>query len=142
MRVGNRFLQLIRDRLRIGRTVPAVVHIGAECFGVASRQFVFWLGKSTDVDLSHCASMSRKLLRQRNGSDDLMIFVSTGRNDSGNVMALVSEFDQISWSISKLRSQSLSHKQVLRTILWPNSLHLPPRMRPQHTDSKILLSIS
>src|SRR5438270_8095673 len=84
--MGNRFLQLVSDGLRVRGAVPAIPDFAAHALRIAAREGVFRLGQRTDVHPAHGVRLAQNLLRDVQGSNHLLVLCSTGREYSSVVM--------------------------------------------------------
>src|SRR2546425_11343705 len=125
----NGFLQLICNRLRIGRAVPTIVLGASQTGRIATGESIFRLGQSTDVNTAYRARLSDDVLGQRKWRDDLVIFHSACRKNAGNCMALTGDFNLISRMACDPCRQPLTEENALRTVIRPLTLDFPPGVR-------------
>src|SRR5438132_13638734 len=100
--MGNRFLQLVSDGLRIRGAVPAIPDFAAHALRIAAREGVFRLGQRTDVHPAHGVRLAQNLLRDVQGSNHLLVLRSAGREYSINVMSLPTNLDSIPGMLTEL----------------------------------------
>ena len=100
--MGNRFLQLVSDGLRVRGAVPAIPDFAAHALRIAAREGVFRLGQRTDVHPAHGVRLAQNLLRDVQGSNHLLVLCSTGREYSSNVMSLTGNLDSVSGLLIEL----------------------------------------
>src|SRR4029077_18428193 len=140
VRMGNRFLQLVSDGLRVRGTVPAIPDFAAHALRIATREGVFRLGKRTDVHPAHGVRLAQNLLRDVQGSNHLLVLCSTGREYSSNVMRLPADLDSISGMLTALTRKVLAHEHILGIISRPGALDSPPWMRVAHAGRELILA--
>ena len=111
--VRNGLLQLECDGLRIRRAVPAVVHLRRHAFGIAAGKGIFGFGHGADVDAADRAGLAENLLRQRERSDDLIIFGAAGRENAGNPARLAGDFNLLTGRPVQSCGQMFAEQDVL-----------------------------
>ena len=141
LRVGvwDGFLQLECNGLRVGRTVPAVVHLGRHAFGIAAGEGILGLGQGADVDAAHRARLADDLLCQRKGRHDLIIFRPAGRENTGNAVGAARNFDVLASRSVQFCCQQIAEQYVSRSVVRPCALHFPPGMRGANAGDEVLL---
>src|SRR5208282_2128835 len=82
MRMRNRLHQLKRNRLRIGRAIPAIIDRSRQGLVITPRQRVFGLGQRAHVDAAHRARLSKNFLRDRERCENLIVLWTTGGKDA------------------------------------------------------------
>src|SRR5580704_19755644 len=85
MGVGNRLLQLEGNRLRIWRTIPAVVNRARHAPGIAAGERILRLSEGADVHSANGARFAENLLGQRNRRHDLIVFAAAGGKNPANM---------------------------------------------------------
>src|SRR5207247_6962340 len=140
VRVRNGFLQLICNRLRVRRAVPAIVLRASQAGRIAAGEGIFRLGQSTDVNTAHRARPPDDLLGQRKWRDDLVVFRSACRKNAGNCMALTGDFNLISRMACDPCRQPLTEENALRTVIRPLTLDFPPGVRRLDSGHEVLFS--
>ena len=84
VRMRNHFLQLIGDRLHVGRAIPAVVNFGRHRLRIADGERVLRLGQGADVDAADGSGLAEDLLGDGERGDDLIVFGASGGEDAGD----------------------------------------------------------
>src|SRR6478672_998587 len=140
MRVWNGFLKLIRDRLSVGRAIPAIVHFAAHRFWIAAGKCVLRLGDGADVNTTDGAWPPQNPLRQRQRGYDLIILYAAGGKYSGNTVRVPCDINLIVWLKIKPGGQALAEQNIFRSVVRPRALNLPPRVREPHSGHEICFS--
>src|SRR5579864_4276500 len=122
----NRLLQLISNRLRIWRTIPAIAICGAQRIRIAPGERIFRLGDCAYKYCANHAGLARDCLCHRERSDNLIIFCPTGGENAGNEVTSAVDFDLRSGVNAKAGGKFFSDKEVLGVVSRPRPLHLPP----------------
>ena len=142
MRVRDRFLQLIRNRLHVRRAIPAIVHLRWHGFGIAARERIFGLGKRTQVNAADSARPAQNLLSESKRSYDLLIFgVARGEN-AADAMLLSGDADRVPRLAIQLSGEALAEKNILRVVGGPASIYFPPAVSNQNAGGEFLLTKS
>src|SRR5438270_11093349 len=101
------FHQLIGDRVRIRRAIPAIAKLGAHGRKIATGERVLGLRHGADQHSPDGTRMSCKRLRQMQWSDDLAILCASGRKYSSDVQRAPSDLNRLSGARANLFSEIL-----------------------------------
>ena len=142
MRVRNRLLQLKRNRLRIRRTIPAVIHRARHALRIAARESIFRFCERTHINATHRAGFPQNFLSECDWRDDLIVFTAAGGNNSTHSQGSPGKRDLIPSLRRKPRRQPLSQQNIARRIIRPRSRNFPPRVRGSHTRRKLFFTES
>src|SRR6202022_2739179 len=112
MRMRNRFLQLISNRLRIRRAIPSVIHRTGHALRIPSGKRVFRLGESTHVYAVDGTGPAENFLRQSQRGHDLVVFASTGRKNSDDAHLTAGDRDFIAELTPESSRQVLAEQHI------------------------------
>src|SRR5215469_486156 len=149
VRVRHGFGELQRNRLRIGRAVPAIVDCARETFGITAGEGIFGLGECTYVDAADGIGFAKNLLRQSEWGDDLIVFRAARGKNSADKYATArstirggwSEYQRVARFKRPALSKPLANENIARTIVGPCARNLPPRVRRSYPSGEGFVAI-
>src|SRR5262249_34824365 len=119
MRMRDHLLQLISNRLRVRRAIPAVAVCGTQGVGISPGEPVFRLGHRAYENCTHRSWSSGERLCDSQRRDDLIVLRAAGGENSCNPMGRSLERDPIAGSNMKLRREFLAEQNFFGIVRWP-----------------------